>query len=248
MHSESQAILENLRRVEAERRDREGDPALAAATLAVKRFQHARFAKTYADLLESPRYRAAASFFLDELYGPQDFRERDAQFARIVSPLVGMFPSEVVMTVLALSELHALSENLDTRMARALAAERVNAASYALAWQAVGLAPERQRQIELLVRVGHSLDQYVARPYLRHALRLMRGPAVAAGLGALQRFLESGFDTFREMRGSSAFLSLISERERILAQKLFEADRSALLDRSADVLGDLPADFSGDSI
>jgi hypothetical protein len=49
----------------------------------------------------------------------------------------------------------------------------------------------------------------------------MRGPAAAAGLGALQGFLERGFDTFRDMSGAEVFLSTIASRERALAARLF---------------------------
>ncbi|MDE1947421.1 MAG: hypothetical protein KGI35_02295, partial [Burkholderiales bacterium] len=205
MTPEAREIFGNLERVAKERASRESDQTLLAGTLAVKRYQRARFEKTYGDLLVEPRYRAAARFFLEELYGPQDFRERDAQFARIVSPLVGMFPQEVVITVLALSELHALSEELDTRMGRALSGTALNGSAYALGWQSVGRAPDRRHQFELLAAVGHALDGYTRNPLLRQALRLMRGPARAAGLGALQRFLESGFESFRSMGGASRF-------------------------------------------
>ena len=61
--------------------------------------------------------RGAARFFLDDLYGPRDFSERDAQFARIVPALVRLFPHEIVGTVQALAALHALSERLDSAMA-----------------------------------------------------------------------------------------------------------------------------------
>jgi hypothetical protein len=40
----------------------------------------------------------------------------------------------------------------------------------------------------------------------------MRGPAHAAGLGVLQAFLESGFDTFGEMRGATEFLDTMATR------------------------------------
>ena len=46
---------------------------------------------------------------LDELYGPQDFSDRDAQFARVVPALVRLFPQELVETVAVLARLHALS-------------------------------------------------------------------------------------------------------------------------------------------
>jgi hypothetical protein len=49
----------------------------------------------------------------------------------------------------------------------------------------------------------------------------MRFPARAAGLSALQSFLESGFDTFRKLHGADEFLSQIENRERSLAASLF---------------------------
>ena len=41
-------------------------------------------------------------------------------------------------------------------------------------------------------------------PLLRNALRLMRGPARAAGLAELQHTLESGFDIFKAMKGAES--------------------------------------------
>ena len=52
---------------------------------------------------------------------------------------------------------------------------------------------------------------------LRNALRLMRGPARAAGLAEVQRSLETGFDVFRAMKGAQEFIALIDARERALA-------------------------------
>ena len=88
--------------------------------------------------LADPRHCAAARFFLDDLYGPQDFAERDAQFARIVPALVRLFPDEVVATVDSLAALHALSESLDSRMGRLLPSAFVDAEAYRRAWQATG--------------------------------------------------------------------------------------------------------------
>jgi hypothetical protein len=65
--------------------------------------------------------------------------------------------------------------------------------------------------------VGTALDRFTRNLLLRNSLRLMRAPAAAAGLGHLQRFLETGFETFRAMRGAQEFLGAIAERERALA-------------------------------
>jgi hypothetical protein len=227
-HEAKAAILKDLAAVNAERQSRAGDAAFAARVEAVKRFQQRRFELTYADLLTHPRYAGASSFFLDELYGPSDFTQRDAQFARIVPALVRLFPAEVVGAVQALAALHALSEQLDSRMGRAVKDDRIDAAGYAQAWQQCGDAPARERQIVLLEQVGHALDALTRNPLLRHSLRLMRGPARAAGLAALHNFLESGFDTFRGMRGADEFLALIGSRERALAAALFSTPPAQL--------------------
>jgi hypothetical protein len=215
------AILSHLAQVQAERDRRANDPVLAACVLALKHYQQRRFEHTYQDLLADKRYAGAARFFLDELYGPSDFSQRDAQFARIVPALVRLFPHDIVGTVEVLAAVHALSERLDTAMAQHADGAVWNAQTYQRAWQAVGDRGAREQQIQLILGVGRSLDAYTRSPMLRHTLRLMRAPAKAAGLSALQQFLESGFDTFRAMRGAEHFLRTVSEREHAMAAALF---------------------------
>lgn len=224
----AESLLAELRQVDAERARRAADPELEARVQALKTYQQQRFARTYADLLASPRYEAATRFFLHELYGPDDYRQRDAQFARVIPTLTRLFPEEVVDTVGKLARLHALSERLDTRMAEHLLSADITARDYGIAWRACGEPASRQQQIELTMAVGESLDKLTRKPLLRQTLRLMRGPAQMAGLGALQAFLESGFDTFRAMRGAADFLSTVRQREDTLARALFRDETSAL--------------------
>ncbi len=221
MNPKGEQILRGLQTVAHERALRAADPALGAAVVALKAFQHHRFETSYADLLAHPRYGRAARFFLDDLYGPMDFTRRDDQFARIVPGLVRLFPADIVTTVACLADLHALSESLDSQMARVLGADAPDAHRYGQAWRTVGQPTQRERQIVLMLTVGTALDRYTRNPLLRHSLRLMRGPAQAAGLGVLQAFLERGFDTFGQMRGAGEFLQTVTQRERELAAHLF---------------------------
>ena len=235
-------IRAHLNTVTQLREARQGDPALAERVQAIKTYQARRFEMSYADLLASPRYRAATRFFLDELYGPQEFGDRDSQFARVVPGLVRLFPREVVETVEELSQLHALSEALDDTAARHLPRLPPDAAGYVHAWQATGRAPAREQQIVLTLAIGRALDGFTRSRLMRSSLRLMRVPAQAAGLAALQGFLESGFEAFGAMQGAGEFLRLVGERERALAAALFRADAQALADGAAAgaVLTQLP--------
>ncbi|WP_280152983.1 hypothetical protein [Piscinibacter sp. XHJ-5] len=240
MSAHADSILAHLRTVDAERRRRSGQPDMTARVQALKTYQQKRFSHSYADLLKTARYGPAARFFLDELYGPHDFSERDAQFARVVPALVRLFPHEIVATVNTLAELHALSEVLDSIAAGHLPDAHVDAARYVSAWQATGRADDREKQIALTLGVGESLDRLTRNPLLRHTLRMMRGPAKAAGLGALQSFLEIGFDTFKAMRGAGDFLATIATRERALARALFESSLQGDGRLGDTALGQLP--------
>jgi hypothetical protein len=223
MSNAAESILSDLQRVNHERIKRRADAALGERVRLLKAYQQRRFAHSYADLLAHPRYQGASRFFLDELYGPVDFSRRDDQFARVVPATVRLFPGDIVQTVATLASLHALSESLDTQMAGHLPLAAVTAPDYIAAWQATGQAASREEQIALTLQVGQRLDHLTRNPLIRHSLRMMRGPAKAAGLSDLQRFLETGFDTFRAMRGAEAFLNEIGHRERALASALFQA-------------------------
>ena len=236
-------ILQSLAAVDVERRNRVATPALASDVAALKAWQQKRFARTHASLLAHPRFGRAANFFLNELYGPQDFTQRDAQFSRIVPALVRLFPADTVATVESLAAVHALSERLDTAMAIHLGGEAPSRASYVRAWQATGEPAARARQIELVMSVGTALDRHTRSFVLRASLKAMRGPARAAGMGALQTFLEGGFDAFGAMGGAKEFLATIHARETALIERLFDPAAVAAATATpapGDVLSELP--------
>lgn len=228
MHPDASFIQDRLATVARLRAAHAAQPLQAQRVAALKAWQQARLARSHLDLLTSARYGPATRFFLDELYGPADFTRRDQEFSRIVGPLTRLFSAEVVRTVSDLMQLHALSEELDDAMAREIGAQPLDAATYGQAWRNVGRPADRERQITLVNGIGTSLDHHTHSLTLRQTLRLMRGPARAAGLGTLQTFLEHGFDAFRGMRGADDFLATVATRERALAADLFSGRDEAV--------------------
>jgi len=228
----------------------EDHPALGAAVGQVKRVQFQRFAGTYSDLLagNGSAYAAPARFFLSELYSDKDYAERDAQFARIAGAIEKFFPDQVVATAVALAELHALTEELDQAMALVWLAqdgeEASDARRYVLAWREVGRREDREGQLTVVLRIGKEMAKLTRTAGLRTMLRMMRGPATAAGLGSLQRFLESGFDTFAAMAkrpgGAEEFLGIIQGRESSLIKMLFDAGLVACETDLSRTLGQAP--------
>jgi hypothetical protein len=233
MDNSAHRIHEALQVVARLRRQREGDPRLTRASTEVKRLQARRFHATYIDLLRSPRYKTAAAFFLDELYSDKDYAERDQQFARIANTIARLFPQAVVDTAAALAEVHALTETLDDEMAREWLADQAAAtrggdfARYIRCWRRLGDAAARYRQLEVVMNLGQELDRLTRTRGLRTLLKMMRRPAMMAGLSSLQHFLETGFDAFAEMRGADEFLKAIKDRESGWIRSLFDDEAVA---------------------
>jgi hypothetical protein len=193
----------------------------------LRAFQAQRLAFTHADLLESPRYRAATRFFLDELYGVKDFSQRDAELARVIPTLTRFLPEAALETIADAIELDALSERLDLATAKALVADAairgrpIDDDAYARAFRAAGSRTDRERQVELVEHIGRALDRLVRHPLLGGLLGAMEGPARLAGLAAMHEFLASGFRAFRAMKGADAFMRTVIDRERGLMARIW---------------------------
>ena len=247
MDASAHTIHQALQAVAQLRQQHLAEPAVTRAGAHIKRFQARRFQATYADLLHSPRYKMAATFFLHELYSDKNYAERDQQFARIASTIARLFPQTVVNTAAALAEVHALTEKLDDQMARQwLADERAMpdsdaCARYIRCWRGVGGAAGRHQQLEVVLHLGQELNRLTRTPGLRSLLKMMRRPAAAAGLTALQQFLEAGFDAFANMRGAGEFLRVIEQRESEWIRSLFDDDAVACETKLTHLLAVAPA-------
>ncbi len=238
----AQSIRDAVAEVQRLREESRLVPSIATAVGRIKRFQARRFAGSYADLLASADYAAATRFFLEELYSDRDYGERDAQFARIAGAVEKLFPKDIAQTAEALARLHALTESLDHDMARVEEFDPGNEiAGYVRAWKNVGRRPERQAQLDRVLAIGAEMIRLTRLPGLRTMLRMMRGPAFAAGMSSLQRFLEAGFDTFgavAKQRGSAErFLQTIAQREQTLIGLLFDAEPVACETEMQRILG-----------
>jgi len=189
-------------------------------------WQSERLSRSFGDLRQNPRYRAAAEFFAGELYGADDASWRDRDLARMLPRLKAWLPGHMLETVAGALELDLLSHELDLSVCEALVRARVppagvTAATYAEAYREANDRPARERQLELLLGVGRELDRIVKKPLIYTILRLARGPARAAGLERLQAFLEHGFAAFAAMGKADPFLAEIERREREVMARLF---------------------------
>lgn len=204
------------------REPRNRSPRLAE----LRRWQMQRLAASFAPLLEESNTRAAAEFFLSDLYGDRDFSGRDRDVARVLPLMLRLLPEPLIETVADALGLSALSHAFDLRMALALhdllpRRAKITVDSYGMAYRRVGLPRLRGVQIDLIARLAHGLEAAVRKPALGRLLRMSRLPAWAAGLGELQSFLERGFAAFAALDQPALFVDRVVNQEREISRRLF---------------------------
>ena len=178
------------------------------------------------DLLDSPRYRPAAEFFLSDLYGLTDTSARRRRSRRLYPTMVKLMPEAGLHSVGLALELDALSEELDARLldlleARSASRSGILETEYCEAYRCCDNYALRKHQIGLFRGVGDTLAGAVQKPLLYSLLRGMRRPARLAGFGELQDFLERGLRAFRHMDDASEFLETIEGRETRILDRIY---------------------------
>lgn len=216
-------LLDNRDAHDAQRNPLNLSPRVAE----LRTFQARRLAASYADLRRTPRYSAAAEFFLSDLYGEKDFSERDRNVEKIYPIMIRLLPEAVLETVTVAAELNALSHRLDLRMVGRLENllrpdEEISLRHYAVAYAQPDDYRVRRHQLALILGLGRGLDHIVRKRMVRELLALCHWPAKLAGLGALQSFLERGFDSFTALKGANSFLLALAHRERAFVLEMHE--------------------------
>ena len=220
---DKQTIVANLRRDlrdVIELRNRVTQSPMANARFELRKFQSARLATTHADLLARQETAAAAHFFLEDLYGVNDFTKRDADIERVVPMMERLLPAVALQYIGEAIELDCQSEAFDCAMAELLG-EHFGPEDYANAYRKVKSRAEREAQIGHIESVGRSLCELVHMPLIAASMTAMAIPAKLARLSELHHFLETGFSAFRQMAQPEEFVTTIVQRERTILDNLY---------------------------
>ncbi|MBT8048702.1 MAG: hypothetical protein HKN57_11110 [Xanthomonadales bacterium] len=190
----------------------------------LQQWQQQRLARTFEDLIRQQAYRLAVNFFLSELYGGLDFRDRDEDMSKVMPVMKRFLPDKVLYIMSEAFELQAMSLEFDMRMAAYMEQQgyrELDMARYCETYLACSDRPGRERQIQLIRKLGYDLDRLVNKPLVNTLVRLLRGPAHAAGFGKLQEFLEAGLGSFRALKDVRFFNETVYRREWDAMENMF---------------------------
>ena len=193
----------------------------------LQQWQLQRLTITFDDLYRHHGYRHAVEFFVSDLYGGLDFRQRDQEMERVAPVMIRFLPDRALVALAEAFELQALSLEYDVAMAQYMAAEGIEELGmpeYGQVYRACSDRAGRERQIQLIQKLGRDLRPLVRKPVINALLRMLRGPAHAAGFGNLQEFLENGLASFRALEDPDHFVDTIFDREWVAMERLFAGE------------------------
>lgn len=194
---------------------------LTEALRELQSWQTKRLLITYDDMWQSRRFRPAMQFFIEELYGPKDFSQRDQDIARVVPKMAKLLPEQALKSLEAALRLNSLSHEMDLLLTENLQKQSINSQTYADAYRLCDNQQQREEQITLLAGLGSDLADVVKIKGISALLMISRKPAKLAGVESLHNFLSDGYKAFKKLGDVDAFISPIIARESALMEGIF---------------------------
>ena len=179
----------------------------------------------FADLHERPGYAEAIDFTMSDLAGV-GISSRDRDLERAAPAITRMLPTKALETLAAAAKLNAHVLEVNLGICQSLQVDgklplEISHLAYAVACREASNLDECLDLVHLAVYLGGTLKTLVKVPLLGALLRTMRGPAHAAGFGALQEFLEGGYTKFRKIPDIDHFLREIDTRMTEMFEAIF---------------------------
>ena len=178
------------------------------------------------DLIRTHDYADAVDFIISDLAGVA-VSKRDQDIERASGVIVNTLPLYPLETAAAALELNAAALDINLAILRELLVggdlpDRIEESDYVRACRAASSYEECMHLVRLAGELGKTLKTLVRVPLLGGLLRTMRAPAHAAGFGALQEFLETGFNRFRRIPDIDLFLEQLVEGLDDVFQRIYQ--------------------------
>jgi hypothetical protein len=180
------------------------------------RWQFAYLLPRFDDLHDQEGYADAIDFVMSDLAGV-GISDRDRDLERVAVLITTMLPLAALRSIAAAAELNARVLHVNLDICRSLMVgtnlpDPIAERDYCVACRQTSSLEECVELVDLITDLGKTLKSLVQMPMIGFTLRAMNKPAHAAGFGALQGFLETGYRTFRRIPDIDHFLQQCRER------------------------------------
>lgn len=204
--------------------DHHRKPLIASSLAAVQAWQKKRMQHTHAELFGKPEYQKLAEYFLNRLYGGDEFEVLARQLERILpkaKKIERIVPKSAIETGSLGIHLAILAVELDEAVAAYLLDHQldVNDANMAATYCALNQEAARKEQMEMLSKLSYRIDKYVRAFLLQRAFDMAKGSAYKHGFAPLYDFIGEGFAAMKPIKSMPKFIDRFYQDElTIIAQ------------------------------
>lgn len=188
--------------------------------------QSGRLRQTHGDLAQNPRYSALAEFFFQDIYGPQEFHERDARFRQLYSKLVTIVGERPLALMREAIELVELTEVLDDYLLDVLIlhgkARTLTLEDYEWAYRVCDNYQARVEQIERTGATLRAVGELGRLPLIDWQLNALRLPANRLGWTPTLDFLIRGYKALRRAGDIEPFIATLETREMARLTRIYQ--------------------------
>lgn len=198
------------------------DARLANKLQHVQAWQKARMQQTHAEFFAIPAHQPMAYYFLNRLYGADDFNELAHQIGRFIRnahKVEKILPKSALQTGDAGVELAVLAIQLDEQVAKYVldnypSDTPLNDDMMRRAYLAVDQAEPRLHQMQLLETLGEKLDKYVRSAIVKAAFKLSKGVAYRHDANTIYDFIDDGFKAMAPLNSAQDFIATFTAKEK----------------------------------
>ncbi len=203
--------------------------ALKDKLVEVQVWQRARIEDTHADVFNKPKNTLMADYFLNQLYGGDEFKKLAEQLQRIVpkAKKVERFAPATALETGSMAIYAAiLAIELDVHLAEWLMAHNlsVNEENMLSAYRTIDEADKRREQLSNLREVCYRTDKYINSFMLRKAFAMTKKTAYRRNYQPLYDFIDAGFTAMRPLESVKGFIDPFCARELEIIDQVHATD------------------------
>lgn len=205
------------------------DTQLANKLIEVQAWQRARLERTHQTLFKVPKNKPMADYFLNQLYGGDEFKTLAEQLARILpkaTKLERLAKESALETASMIIKALVVAIELDLHMAAWLLDEDllVNETNMLTAYRAVNESDKRREQIDNLKELCYRTDKYLNSFILRKGFGFAKSAAYRHNFQPLYDFIGAGFNAMKPLDSVSKFIEPFCTRELAIIEQIYTKD------------------------
>lgn len=204
------------------------DPILAQRLKDVQDWQKQRMYTTHAAHFSAKNHQLMAEYFMQRLYGGQDFDALAAQIERLIQyahKAEKVLPESAIHTGTTAIQLAILAVQLDENIAQQLLIDYpselpLNNDMMRLCYLKLQQADARLEQLQQLDQLGIFLDKYLRSFVVQTAFKMCKGAAYKYQFNVMYDFMHAGFSALKPLKSAERFVRDFSDIERQIVHKV----------------------------